>query len=82
MAHSAMTQDTQHKNKKSPNRNFEPTTMRQNELQTDKNMEFYYAYLRNKDTRLHSKMPCKMSVSFPTKRNNNTQVFCNPCAEI
>jgi hypothetical protein len=56
-----MTQDIKHKNKKSPNRNSEPTTMWQNELQTDKNTELYYVYFGNKDTCSDSQMLCKMS---------------------
>jgi hypothetical protein len=35
--------------------------MRQNELQTDKNIELYYVYLGNKDICSDSQMLCKMS---------------------
>jgi hypothetical protein len=46
MALSAMTQDIQHKNKKSPNVNSEPITMQQTELKTDKNMKLYLCKFR------------------------------------
>jgi len=77
MALSAVTQNIQHKNKKSRNRNSEPTKMRQNKLQTNKNIELYYVYSGNNDTCSDSQMLCKMSFffSFPMKGRSNSIIL-------
>lgn len=70
-----MTQDIQHKNKKSPNRNSEPTNMRQNELQRDKNIELYYVYSGNKDSYSDSQMLCRMSIFISYERESNSIIL-------